>query len=453
MSCHQFLLFLQYCTFGSAWQQWRYASTSHTTDDWRDIWGFAEGPRGRQGHTLVVYEGSKLILFGGRDDDMQRPHVPRTFDLEDNNGTLDMITYEDKPVSSIYDPSSCEPTKTCVQLNNATSGNSEACTYSWNNTQREDSELHEEECGYTEVALFYNDVWIYDLNCTRYGDTECVDDGWTVLHPGATYGGCRIESNENRICDAPGERWRHGAAMFNDHIMIIYGGFSQECEDYCDDLWAFDLKTRQWEEISAVGNSLDNGESTPGKRWHFSLVSGRTSSALNKSFAILFGGHRLWEGISDVNSKGGGYLNDLWIYISNSMTGNETNVVNGVWLKQEPKERCAKSPGLTWETRNKTQCDISWPQPRAGHATVYDEIRHGVWLYGGYTTYFPHLSNRESGRNFVPFPSYPFFLDDLWFYDMSSGFWEEKSPGECPFANAFDDQQLFTYIFNLEKRQ
>ena len=38
--------------------------------------------------------------------------------------------------------------------------------------------------------------------------------------------------------------------MFNDSTMLIYGGFSQRCEDYCDDLWSFDMRDNTWMEVS-----------------------------------------------------------------------------------------------------------------------------------------------------------------------------------------------------------
>jgi hypothetical protein len=40
----------------------------------------------------------------------------------------------------------------------------------------------------------------------------------------------------------PSERAFHGAARFNDSTMLIYGGFSHRCEEYCDDVWSFDLR-------------------------------------------------------------------------------------------------------------------------------------------------------------------------------------------------------------------
>lgn len=29
--------------------------------------------------------------------------------------------------------------------------------------------------------------------------------------------------------------------MFDDGTLYVYGGFSQRCEDYCDDIWFFDI--------------------------------------------------------------------------------------------------------------------------------------------------------------------------------------------------------------------
>jgi len=50
----------------------------------------------------------------------------------------------------------------------------------------------EAECGYVPVGLYYNDVWEYDMNCTRVADMACSDRGWEVLNPGIIAGGCRI---------------------------------------------------------------------------------------------------------------------------------------------------------------------------------------------------------------------------------------------------------------------
>ena len=55
------------------------------------------------------------------------------------------------------------------------------------------------------------------------------------------------------VCTTPSERYNHGAAMFNDGTMYVYGGFSQRCVDYCDDLWFFDIYIKAWREIYYAG--------------------------------------------------------------------------------------------------------------------------------------------------------------------------------------------------------
>ena len=37
---------------------------------------------------------------------------------------------------------------------------------------------------------------------------------------------------------------------------------------------------------------------------------------------------------------------------------------------------------------------------RAGHASAWDEERSGMWLYGGYTTFYPYISSDGAGSGF-----------------------------------------------------
>ena len=76
----------------------------------------------------------------------------------------------------------------------------------------------------------------------------CTDGGWLLLHPGAPEGGCVIQLGI-LVCNVPSERYMHASALFDDGTMYIYGGFSQRCQDYCDDLWMFDLFLKGWREL------------------------------------------------------------------------------------------------------------------------------------------------------------------------------------------------------------
>lgn len=42
--------------------------------------------------------------------------------------------------------------------------------------------------------------------------------------------------------------------MFDDNTMLVYGGYSQRCGDYCDDVWSFDLRDNTWMEIYPLGH-------------------------------------------------------------------------------------------------------------------------------------------------------------------------------------------------------
>ena len=110
------------------------------------MWGPSTGPKGRIGHSMVL-DGTRIILFGGRDDETRREHNPRTFDIAEIGGVLSFPTYDDLP---LYD---------CIQPS----------TNSSNHTSR--ANLTRPWYGACEntvpVGLYYNDVWVYDLNCTR----------------------------------------------------------------------------------------------------------------------------------------------------------------------------------------------------------------------------------------------------------------------------------------------
>ncbi|KAL7553832.1 hypothetical protein ACHAWF_017166 [Thalassiosira exigua] len=416
-----------------SWQQWDFIS--YTTDDWRDIWMLGEGPSERRGHSLVLFNHSKVILFGGRGNDAHRKHVPSRFHVVEEEGVLEFSTHDGMPLSSIYNPDSpvCQPIETCMPLTNASSGNEEVCAYSWEHLLQDDptpteQAKIEETCGYVPVGVHYNDVWVYDTDCLRYADLACASDGWRILHEGMEFGGCNNEGGE-LVCQGPSERYGHCAAMLDESTMAVYGGYSHECEDYCDDFWLFDLLTSQWSKVETPFN--------PGNRWEFTMVS---DSNADSASIYLFGGHRLWHGFSSENSienrwqstamlPKGGYLDDLWIY-------QQSDDGERQWVNVEGKTTCVGAPGLTWESRNDKRCKVHWPGARSGHAAVYDPVRGGMWIHGGYSTYYPYPTSKDSGsgpgtqtlgREHVPLhPTHSFYLDDLWFYNVTSGYWNKK---------------------------
>lgn len=241
-------------------------------------------------------------MFGGRGNEAELEHIPRTYNVEKRDGRIIFTAYEEKPVLSCH---------------NSLLG--ENFTYSADDIVNcTDSSLT------TTVGLFYNDVWAYNLNCTRYFNGPCEGTGWEVWHPGTLEGGCVIALGQE-VCTVPAERWRHGAVYFSDETMYVYGGFALRCADFCDDMWMFDINMRQWREVygegelSRLDGFLDSyGWGGPGKRWKFSMTN-------DDEIVAIFGGFRLWHGYAPENSEKndwknyrtlppGGYLNDLWFY-------------------------------------------------------------------------------------------------------------------------------------------
>ena len=234
------------------------------------------------------------------------------------------------------------------------------------------------------MGQYFNDVWSYDLNCTRWDDLACQTQGWTQLDAGAPLGGCTI-INLIEQCPKPTERYNHAAEVFDNGIMYIFGGFSQFCEDYCNDMWAFDVGKVSWAKIT----SFDYIQPHPGKRWRF-------STAMQSARMFVYGGHRLWHGFSATNSEEtswddyskvgcsaeewdvdstiqyviqprttickdmGGYLTDLWEY----------NQVTGLWREYDPIVTTIADPGLAWDSRSNIRNITTWPKGRAGHAML-----------------------------------------------------------------------------------
>ena len=136
----------------NCWQQWNF--TSFPNDEWRELWA-RDGLGDRRGHTMVLYNESKVILFGGRGNDAHLPHVPRRFDIVEEGGVLEFATHDNKPLSTNYSPDSsqCQPVKTCIPLTNSSSGKEEVCSFSWehalqNITSSIDLTKIEEVCGF-----------------------------------------------------------------------------------------------------------------------------------------------------------------------------------------------------------------------------------------------------------------------------------------------------------------
>jgi len=245
-----------------AWEEWTNLNEDHPTP--------------RAGHSTVLFGGT-VLLFGGRDNNKIVEHRPMTFEIDDEDGELNFKSYDDN------------------ELTNCTGVSSELCD-TYPNVQ---------------IGEYNNDVWRFDLNRKHACENEIIDENyvngscaasnrlpyWKRVDPGAQFGGC-ILAFGTELCTHPAERYNHAAAIFHDRYMLIYGGFSPWCTDYCDDVWIFDTQTYMWSEIRGRGSSdgLD-ATTSPGKRW-------QSANLFRDSSMYMFGGHR--------KEREGGFLNDFW---------------------------------------------------------------------------------------------------------------------------------------------
>ena len=204
----------------------------------------------------AAYQGyTYVIMFGGRDNDNTSfVHIPKTYKVETANGTIRFTTYDQMPVDPCNDFKLQYYTQDQINAANCNNGVS-----------------HDK----ITVGIIYNDVWAYRMcervneppstpgfsinppktigisdkpPTKRYFDSPCVGSGWVMLHSGAPEGGCVIQLGI-LVCTVPSERYNHGSVVFNDGTMYVYGGFSQRCADYCDDLWFFDIFMKSWRQV------------------------------------------------------------------------------------------------------------------------------------------------------------------------------------------------------------
>jgi hypothetical protein len=206
-------------------------------------------PLERYGHTAVLWEPSRMIVFGGRRSGFNQ------YDI------------------TINETSECFAIGTCGELDglgacvgcNTTEGCHCECLEGYSGVG----------CADQSVEIWLNDVSVFDLSTNT----------WTIYNSNLD-----DEDDESPLA-WPSIRYAHTAVMI-DRIMIIYGGYSQLCQDYCDDTWEYDTRILDaqgrgvWTRISPLGGA------GPGKRWRHTAVAYEGSM-------YLFGGHRFNEYFND----------------------------------------------------------------------------------------------------------------------------------------------------------
>ncbi|WAC39020.1 kelch repeat-containing protein [Pedobacter sp. SL55] len=226
-----------------------------------------------------------------------------------------------------------------------------------------------------------NDLWEYDPATQQ----------WTWLKgsnaPGqeGNYGTIGVAA----IANTPGARYYANGWAY-DGKLYLFGGrglTTTATEGILNDLWVFDLQTKNWtylngsKQLNEYGNygtlGVENASNQPRSRYDASAV------VVNGKF-YLFGG----TGYSSFNTA---HLPDLWSH--NPETGNWT------WLKGGPQFPVAGN--LAQFSEDYT------PGARAG--TVAWAVGNRLYLFGG--TYYNPNSYTTS------------YYNDLWAFDTATSYW------------------------------
>jgi len=228
---------------------------------------------------------------------------------------------------------------------------------------------------------------------------ESAAQSWVELTPG---GG-----------SAPTGR-RNASAVYDpvDNRMVIYGGLGAT---YLADIWAFDLDTESWSDLTPASGPAPAARLTP-------------ASVYDPD------GHRMimWSGQGP-----GVFFNDVWAFDFDTNTwsqfaptGGPPNIRYGVGYTWDPiAHELVTFAGFTnlgrfddvWRFDGPavTWTDVSpgsGPLKRCLHAACYDPIAHRMIMYGG--------------QNTGP-------LDDIWALDLDTDTWTDITPALIPAGRYF----------------
>jgi len=222
---------------------------------------------------------------------------------------------------------------------------------------------------------------------------------WTNITPGSG--------------SAPAARaWASAVFDAQNRRMVIFGG--RAASDF-NDIWAFDLATHTWTDLTPSAGSAPAARRTPG--------SGYDAAA-----------HRMvtWSGQSS-----GGFFNDAWSFdlTTNtwtllSPTGGPPNIRYGVAATWDPAAgELVTFAGFTnmgrfddtWrlDPALQTWTDVSpttSPLERCLHAACYDAIGGRMIMYGG----------QNAGAR-----------DDIWAFDFATDSWADLTPVSRPAGRFF----------------
>ncbi|MCX6609999.1 MAG: hypothetical protein NTW74_04005 [Acidobacteria bacterium] len=224
-----------------------------------------------------------------------------------------------------------------------------------------------------QASGFFSDVWAYDIAANnwsrlgingagpsnRYGHSAVLDEETNrmIISHGFTDSG-RFDdtwafdlnsnqwSNISPSSNRPLRRCLHHAVLDpQSRQMYLYGGCASgfgPCP--LGDLWAFDLRTNRWTEIT--------GGVQPAARQHYGI-----SFDTRRMQLILFGG------------SGRGNLSDTWAFNPQSRTWNQLNT-SGPSARNRHQGAYAAERGAIFAQNNQINLQVPTDLPATGEATI-----------------------------------------------------------------------------------
>lgn len=205
--------------------------------------------------------------------------------------------------------------------------------------------------------------------------------------------------------------------------MIIFAG---QGASFLNDIWAFDLATHTWEDLTPSEGSMPSGRRTPGSI--YDPVENRMIT---------------WAG-----QGGGTFFNDVWefdldtnTWTQFTPTGGPPNIRYGIAVTRDPLTGdLVTFAGFTnmgrfddvwrFDPVGDTWTDVSpvsGPIERCLHSASYDAVGHRMIMYGG----------QNAGA-----------LGDLWALDLHTDTWEELTPASGP-----DGRFFATHVYDSADRR
>jgi hypothetical protein len=362
------------------------------------------GPPGRSGHTAVVTDESRMLIFGGK------VRVPNGDYLND------MWLYDWNTGNwTAYNPNElvCEECAVCAS-ERANSEEGHRYIKADDGTFIQCSEDNRAEWEPLTVTSRK-----FGATCEYH--TTCFD--WTGLRP---YSEPNLENGVNRPArELPSGRHEHQVALVLNRLtgerdtLVMFGGYSIDCVDYCEDLWHYNIPRSKWVKITNFTKTV------PARRWKHAMVD-------YEDVVFMFGGHgqrlspplpgqpRIAHEIYDDRTKYDPndplYFDDLWSY----------NVTEREWSHLKPFCVTCKNES---EVDGTAERDVFGPRGR--HSPSLAAHGGALYLFGGYayggTTNFVGIYPTGISTDY-PSLSTKYYMNDFWKYNITFNTWEELKP-------------------------